>query len=131
MTLDKFDALGDWVEKGKAPDEIVETVDPANKDVPASWSPSRTRPLCPWPQYGALQGRRSGERSVLRMRGAVRLCPLSAGRALPRKRSDIPTVTAWVEAKQARDWPGTGPLFVRLLILERIRWKGFWRRGVS
>ena len=50
MTLDKFDALGalvDWVEKGKAPDRIIASVDPANKDVPASWSPNRTRPLCP------------------------------------------------------------------------------------
>ena len=47
MTLDKFDALGDWVEKGKAPDEIVATVDPANKDVPASWSPSSNASAVP------------------------------------------------------------------------------------
>ena len=54
VTLDKFDALTalmDWVEKGKAPDEIIASADPANKDVPASWSPNRTRPLCPWPKY--------------------------------------------------------------------------------
>ena len=54
MTLDKFDALSalvDWVEKGKAPDEIIAGIDPANKEVPASWSPSRTHPLCPWPKY--------------------------------------------------------------------------------
>ena len=54
VTLDKFDALTaltDWVEKGKAPDQIIATVDPANKEIPASWSPTRTRPLCPWPQY--------------------------------------------------------------------------------
>jgi tannase/feruloyl esterase len=59
VTLDKFDALTalvDWVEKGKAPDRIVATVDPANKEIPASWSPTRTRPLCPWPQYAKYAG---------------------------------------------------------------------------
>ena len=59
VTLDKFDALGaliDWVEKGKAPDEIIASVDPTNKDVPASWSPNRTRPLCPWPTYAGHGG---------------------------------------------------------------------------
>jgi hypothetical protein len=59
VTLDKFDALGalvDWVEKGKAPDRIIASVDPANKDVPASWSPDRARPLCPWPTYAGYAG---------------------------------------------------------------------------
>jgi feruloyl esterase len=54
IALDRFDALTaltDWVEKGKAPDQIIATVDPANKEIPASWSPNRTRPLCPWPTY--------------------------------------------------------------------------------
>ena len=54
LALDKFDALTaliDWVEKGKAPDRIIATVDPANKEIPASWSPTRTRPLCAWPNY--------------------------------------------------------------------------------
>lgn len=57
--LEKFDALGalvDWVEKGKAPDRIVASVNPANKEIPASWSPGRTRPLCPWPTYARYQG---------------------------------------------------------------------------
>ena len=61
VALDKFDALTaltEWVEKGKAPDEIVASVDPANKDVPAAWSPNRTRPLCPWPKYARY---RSGD----------------------------------------------------------------------
>ena len=52
--LDKFDALGaltDWVEKGKAPDRIIATINPANKDVPADWSRTRSRPLCPWPSF--------------------------------------------------------------------------------
>jgi Tannase and feruloyl esterase len=59
VTLDKFDALTalmDWVENGKAPDRIVAGVNPANKEIPASWSPSRTRPLCPWPKYARYTG---------------------------------------------------------------------------
>ena len=59
LALDKFDALTalvDWVEKGKAPDRIIATVDPANKEIPASWSPNRTRPLCPWPRYAKYSG---------------------------------------------------------------------------
>ena len=59
LALDKFDALTalvDWVEKGKAPDRIIATVDPANKEIPASWSPNRTRPLCPWPKYAKYSG---------------------------------------------------------------------------
>ena len=59
VALDKFDALTalmDWVEKGKAPDRIIATVDPANKEIPASWSPARTRPLCPWPAYARYTG---------------------------------------------------------------------------
>ncbi len=61
VALDRFDtlaALTDWVEKRKAPDQILATVDPANKEIPASWSPTRTRPLCPWPQYARY---RSGD----------------------------------------------------------------------
>jgi feruloyl esterase len=59
VALDKFDALSalmDWVEKGKAPEQIVATVNPANKEVPASWSPRRTRPLCPYPSYASYSG---------------------------------------------------------------------------
>ncbi len=54
LALDKFDALTaltDWVENGKAPDRIIATVDPANKEIPASWSPARARPLCVWPKF--------------------------------------------------------------------------------
>jgi feruloyl esterase len=57
--LDRFDALDaltDWVEKGKAPERIVASVNPANKEIPASWSATRSRPLCPWPQYAKYQG---------------------------------------------------------------------------
>jgi hypothetical protein len=59
VTLDKFDALGalvDWVEKGKAPDRIIASADPANSEIPPSWSPNRTRPLCPWPSYAKYSG---------------------------------------------------------------------------
>ena len=59
LALDKFDALTalvDWVENGKAPDRIIASVDPTNKEIPASWSPNRTRPLCPWPKYAKYAG---------------------------------------------------------------------------
>lgn len=55
---DQFDgltALVDWVEYGQAPDRITASArgagNPggANSDVPADWSPTRTRPLCPYP----------------------------------------------------------------------------------
>ena len=73
VTLDKFDALTaltDWVEKGKAPDRIIATVDPANKEIPASWSPNRTRPLCSWPNYARYKGGDSESRRLVRMRRA-------------------------------------------------------------
>src|SRR5262249_7028812 len=56
VTLDKFDALTaltDWVEQGKAPERIIASINPANKEVPATWSANRTRPLCPYPSYAA------------------------------------------------------------------------------
>ena len=59
LALDKFDALTaltDWVEKGKAPDEIVASVSADDKDIPASWSRGRTRPLFPWPKYAKYAG---------------------------------------------------------------------------
>jgi tannase/feruloyl esterase len=59
VTLEKFDALSalmDWVEKGKAPDQITASGNAANKEIPASWSPTRTRPLCPWPKYAKYIG---------------------------------------------------------------------------
>ena len=57
--LERFDALTaltDWVEKGTAPDRITATVNSANKEVPAEWSPTRTRPLCPWPAFARYKG---------------------------------------------------------------------------
>jgi pimeloyl-ACP methyl ester carboxylesterase len=56
---DAFDALGamvDWVEKGQAPDRLIARVRADNKEIPASWSPARTRPLCPWPKAARYIG---------------------------------------------------------------------------
>ncbi len=56
---DRFDALGalvDWVEQGQAPDRLLATVDPANAELPADWSPTRSRPLCLWPQVARYRG---------------------------------------------------------------------------
>ena len=56
---DRFDALGalvDWVENGRPPDRLVAGVDPRNPELPAGWSPARTRPLCPWPQIARYRG---------------------------------------------------------------------------
>ena len=62
---DQFDMLTplvNWVEKGQAPDSVVATVrgpgnaaGAANADIPSSWSPARTRPLCPYPQVARLK----------------------------------------------------------------------------
>lgn len=57
---DQFDMLSSlvaWVEKGQAPDRVIASArgagnaGGANADLPANWSPTRTRPLCPirWP----------------------------------------------------------------------------------
>ena len=48
--FDMLSAIVDWAENGKAPDRILATVSPDNKEVPSDWSPQRTRPLCPWPK---------------------------------------------------------------------------------
>jgi len=54
--------LVNWVEKGQAPDSVIASArgasDPAgkNNDVPASWSPTRTRPLCSYPQVARYDG---------------------------------------------------------------------------
>ncbi|MBX3655131.1 MAG: tannase/feruloyl esterase family alpha/beta hydrolase [Ramlibacter sp.] len=62
---DQFDALSalvSWVEKGDAPGALVASARGAgnaggvNADVPASWSATRTRPLCPYPQVARYNG---------------------------------------------------------------------------
>ena len=69
-TTDNFDMLSaivDWVEKGRAPDRVIAGITPGNKEIPADWSPNRTRPLCPWPKVRALSRRRQGEGRELRV----------------------------------------------------------------
>ena len=64
-STDQFDALTplvNWVEKGQAPDTLLASARGAgnaggvNTDVPASWSPSRTRPLCAYPKVAKYKG---------------------------------------------------------------------------
>jgi feruloyl esterase len=58
-STDQFDmlsALVAWVEQGTAPDKVIASArgpgnaGGANPDVPAGWSATRTRPLCPYPK---------------------------------------------------------------------------------
>ena len=62
---DQFDMLTplvNWVEKGVVPDSVVASArgagnaGGANTDVPASWSATRTRPLCPYPKVARYNG---------------------------------------------------------------------------
>lgn len=54
--------LVNWVEAGRAPSSIVASARGAgnaggvNLDVPAAWSASRTRPLCPYPSVARYKG---------------------------------------------------------------------------
>ncbi len=56
---DQFDALGalvDWVEGGKAPERLVASINPANKELPPTWAKTRSRPLCAHPQVMRYAG---------------------------------------------------------------------------
>jgi feruloyl esterase len=56
---DQFDALGAlvaWVEQGQAPAAMPAQVNPGNAELPAGWSKTRSRPLCPWPQVARYAG---------------------------------------------------------------------------
>jgi feruloyl esterase len=64
-SADQFDLLTPlvrWVEEGDEPEHLVASArGPANVagpnvDLPAAWSPSRTRPLCPYPQIAEYRG---------------------------------------------------------------------------
>ena len=49
-------ALEDWVEKGKAPEQVAAAVNPADPDVVAAgWPATRTRPLCAYPKQARLK----------------------------------------------------------------------------
>jgi feruloyl esterase len=69
---DQFDPLTPlikWVEHGIEPGSLVAQArgpgnsGGANADVPASWSPTRTRPLCAYPQEARYTGRGDVERA--------------------------------------------------------------------
>ncbi|MBT2321419.1 tannase/feruloyl esterase family alpha/beta hydrolase [Variovorax paradoxus] len=59
--------LVNWVEKGQAPESVIAGARGAgnaggvNVDLPAGWSSSRTRPLCPYPQVARYKGTGSQE----------------------------------------------------------------------
>ncbi|QGS48547.1 DUF6351 family protein [Shewanella putrefaciens] len=58
-TTDKFNmvrALVDWVEKGVEPQSITAAVRAENTELPSDWSKSRTRVLCPYPQFAKYNG---------------------------------------------------------------------------
>jgi feruloyl esterase len=59
--FDLVDALVAWVEQGVTPRSVVASVrgpgsNVPNPEIPADWSPTRTRPLCPWPQVARYRG---------------------------------------------------------------------------
>jgi feruloyl esterase len=61
---DMVDALVNWVERGVAPDSVIgkargaAVIAPAsaNPDIPASWAPGRTRPICAYPTIAKYKG---------------------------------------------------------------------------
>ena len=64
-STDQFDMLTplvNWVEKGQAPDSVLASArgagnaGGANADLPATWSATRTRPLCPYPKVARYKG---------------------------------------------------------------------------
>ena len=60
--FDMLTPLVNWVEKGQAPDAVIASARGAgnaggvNADVPAGWSATRTRPLCPYPKVARYKG---------------------------------------------------------------------------
>ena len=63
-SADQFDALEHlvkWVETGAAPERIIANVRgvgaTANKELPAEWSATRSRPLCAYPAVARYDGK--------------------------------------------------------------------------
>ena len=59
--FDIVDALVAWVEQGVAPDSITTAArgvgsNVPNTELPADWSPRRTRLLCAWPTVARYRG---------------------------------------------------------------------------
>ncbi len=70
LATDQFDLLTplvQWVEQGIAPQAVVASVRGAgnaggvNSELPANWSPTRTRPLCAYPTVATYKGSGSVE----------------------------------------------------------------------
>jgi len=53
-TFDMLTAMEQWVEHGKAPDQVIATHE--DNGAAASAGPPRTRPLCPYPQIAKYKG---------------------------------------------------------------------------
>lgn len=59
-----------WVEKGESPGRLIASArgpgNPAgaNPEVPATWAPDRTRPLCPYPSVAHYDGQGDPERAA-------------------------------------------------------------------
>jgi feruloyl esterase len=54
--FDLVDALVKWVEQGVEPDAVISSARRDNPELPASWSPERTRPLCAYPTVAMYNG---------------------------------------------------------------------------
>jgi feruloyl esterase len=59
--FDMLSALVDWVEQGRAPQSVTASArgpgaPVVNAEVPADWSPRRTRTLCPYPRVATYTG---------------------------------------------------------------------------
>jgi hypothetical protein len=59
--FDMLSALVNWVEQGQAPQSVTASARGpgaavVNAEVPADWSPRRTRPLCPYPRVATYSG---------------------------------------------------------------------------
>lgn len=67
--FDMLTPLVAWVEQGKAPDAVMASArgpgnaGGENADLPQDWSPTRTRPLCPYPKVARYQGSGDVERA--------------------------------------------------------------------
>jgi feruloyl esterase len=55
-SFDMLNALVGWVEQGVAPDRVLASARAGNTELPPNWSPTRTRPLCPWPKVARYAG---------------------------------------------------------------------------
>lgn len=54
--FEPISAIVNWVEYGVAPEFLVARTRPANLELPPTWSPSRSRILCPYPKIAIYAG---------------------------------------------------------------------------